>query len=163
MMNRLIGTFVFAMSFSITYGQDKVSIDQFSWLSGHWIGDGFGGVSEEVWSEPRGGSMVGLYRHLKDNGETNNFYEILTIYEDEGSIKLRLKHVNPDMTGWEEKDDFVNFPFVSIEEGKAVFKGLIYELTGPNTMQITLTLSNKDKKWDEVFTFKRTENFPNTD
>ena len=142
----------------VSSAQEKVSIEQFAWLSGHWIGDGFGGVSEEVWSEPRGGSMVGLYRHLADG--KNNFYEILTIYEDEGSIKLRLKHVNPDMTGWEEKDEYVNFPFVSAEEGKAVFKGLIYELTGPDTMKITLTLRDKEKTWDEIFTFKRTKDYP---
>jgi len=152
----LITTFIFTGFFSLA--QDKVSIVQFSWLTGHWIGDGFGGVSEEIWSEPRGGSMIGLYRHL-NKGE-NNFYEIFSLYEDEGGITFRLKHFNPDMVGWEDKEDFVEFPFISVEEGKAVFNGLIYELTNPDTMIITLTLHNKEKTWDEVFTFKRSKSFP---
>lgn len=29
------------------------------WLEGHWLGDGLGGVSEEIWSPPRGGVMMG--------------------------------------------------------------------------------------------------------
>ena len=102
--------------------------------------------------------MVGLFRHL-NKGE-NNFYEIFSLYEDEGSITFRLKHFNPDMKGWEEKDDFVEFPFISADENKAVFEGLIYELTEPNTMLITLTLHSKGKTWDEVFTFKRSKPFP---
>jgi len=144
-------------SFAIQ-AQDKVSIDQYAWLTGHWIGDGFGGVSEELWSEPKGGVMLGLFRHL-DEGE-NNFYEFITLTEEDSVVKLRLKHFNPDMKGWEEKEDFVEFPFVSVEEGKAVFKGLSYELTGPDSMKITLTLKNKEKTWDEVFSFKRTKDFP---
>ena len=145
------------ISFSAA-AQNKTSIDEFSWLTGHWIGDGFGGVSEEIWSEPKGGSMVGLFRHL-DKGE-NNFYEIFSLYEDGDGITFRLKHFNPDMIAWEDKEDFVNFEFISVEEGKAVFKGLIYELKDTDTMIVTLTLHSKEKVWDEVFTFKRSESFP---
>jgi len=28
---------------------------------------------------------------------------MLTLIEVEGSVEMRLKHMNPDMTGWEEK------------------------------------------------------------
>lgn len=135
--------------------QEKISINQFAWLTGHWVGDGFGGVSEEVWSQPMGGAMIGTYRHLSEG--KNNFYEFMQINEENGSIKLRLKHFNPDMKGWEEKEDFVDFPFISVEEGKAVFKGLIYELVNENSMKISLELHNKEKTWTEVFNFKRKE------
>ena len=158
MKRSLTITAIFFATIIQSEAQEKVTIDQFAWLTGHWIGDGFGGVSEEIWSEPRGGSMIGLYRHLKE-GE-NNFYEIFSLYEDEGSITFRLKHFNPDMKGWEEKDDFVEFPFISVEDGKAVFNGLIYELTDPDTMIITLKLHSKEKTWEEVFTFKRSKTFP---
>ena len=102
--------------------------------------------------------MIGVFRHL-DQGE-NNFYEIFSLYEDEGSITFRLKHFSPDLIAWEDKEDFVQFPFISVEEGKAVFKGLIYKLTDTNTMTVTLTLHNEEKTWDEVFTFRRSTEYP---
>jgi len=112
---------LFSSSFAIN-AQSRVSIDQFSWLTGHWVGDGFGGVSEEVWSQPTEGAMIGTYRHMSDG--KNNFYEFMQINEENGSIKLRLKHFNADMKGWEEKEDFVDFQFISVDKNKAIFKGL---------------------------------------
>ncbi len=157
-MKKILTVLCLVLISFITEAQEKISINQFSWLTGHWIGDGFGGESEEIWSEPKAGSMVGLFRHI-DKGE-NNFYEIFSLYEDEGSITFRLKHFNPDMIAWEDKEDFVQFPFIAVEEGKATFKGLIYELTDADTMIVTLTLHNDDKTWDEVFTFRRSKDYP---
>ena len=39
-----------------------VTIGQFSWLTGYWVGDGFGGVGEEMWSQPLANTMVGTFR-----------------------------------------------------------------------------------------------------
>ena len=132
---------------------ERVAIDQFAWLTGHWVGDGFGGVSEEMWTEPKGGAMLGIYRHLKEG--QNNFYEFIQLSEEDGTVRLRLKHFNPDMTGWENKEDYVEFPFVSVEPDKAVFKGLVYERVADGGMKVTLTLHDKEKTWEEVFTFKK--------
>src|SRR5687768_11650964 len=46
-----------------------------AWLRGAWEGEGLGGVSEEIWSEPRGGVMMGMYRSLKQDQPV--FYEFL--------------------------------------------------------------------------------------
>ena len=78
-----------------TIGQN---ISDFGWLTGHWIGDGFGGISEEIWSPPKGGTMMGSYRHL-DKSENVNFYEFMVIVEENDTIKLKLKHFNTDLTG----------------------------------------------------------------
>jgi hypothetical protein len=77
-------------------------VTDFGWLTGRWTGEGLGGRIEEVWSPPDGGAMVGYFRLVKDDKPV--FYEILTLIEIEGSVEMRLKHVNPDMTGWEDKD-----------------------------------------------------------
>ncbi len=90
-----------------------------------------------------GGAMLGTYRHLSDG--KNNFDEFMQINEEDRSIKLRIKHFNPDMKGWEEKENFVDFPFVSVENGKAVFKGLTYERVDENSMKISLELHDKEK------------------
>ncbi|MEQ9423576.1 MAG: DUF6265 family protein [Cyclobacteriaceae bacterium] len=158
MKKHSITVLLILLTTSLTFGQDKVSIEDFAWLSGHWIGDGFGGVSEEIWGEPMAGTMVGLFRHLNDGKP--NFAEFFQINEEGDSIRFRLKHFNPDMTGWETKEDYVEFPFISVEPGKAVFKGLTYELVSENQMVVTLKLRNKERQWEEVFTFNRSEPFP---
>src|SRR5262245_12483299 len=60
-----------------------------AFLTGHWSGNGLGGTFEEIWTAPKNGVMVGMYRGLKDGGDPS-FYELLTIRETAGTIELRL-------------------------------------------------------------------------
>lgn len=113
----------------------------FSWLVGRWHGEGLGGVIEEVWSEPAGGAMVGYFR-LVQNGKPS-FYEIMTLVEAENSVEMRLKHVNPDMTGWEEKADFVTFRLVRQDASGAYFEGLTFRRTDPDRIDGYLALRNR--------------------
>lgn len=128
-------------------------ITDFKWLVGNWVGNGFGGVSQEAWTEPTVNSMVGVYKHYKDEKPT--FYEFMNICVTDGKISLRLKHFNPDMKGWEEKEGFVEFPFVSASATKINFKGLSYELVEDNKMEVRLRLKQGDKVNTEVFKFER--------
>ncbi|HEX2445685.1 MAG TPA: DUF6265 family protein, partial [Vicinamibacterales bacterium] len=77
------------------------AIADMAWLAGRWVGEALGGASEEIWSEPRAGAMMGMYRLVRDGKPI--FYELLTIVEENGTLMLRLKHFNADLTGWEEK------------------------------------------------------------
>jgi hypothetical protein len=47
--------------------------------------------------------MVGPYRGLKTDGSPV-FNELLLLREEKGSLMVRLKHFDPDLIGWEEKD-----------------------------------------------------------
>ena len=96
--------------------------DDMAWLAGRWSGEALGGVSEEIWSAPRGGAMMGMYRLVREGKPV--FYELCTIVEENGSLVLRLKHFNPDLTGWEEKTRTVDFPLVAIEGGAFHFEGM---------------------------------------
>src|SRR5690606_36146300 len=89
------------------------TIDRVAWLAGRWVGEGLGGVSEEIWSPPAGGAMMGSYRLLKDGAPV--FYEMFLLVEEKGTLILKVKHFAPDFTGWEEKSEFVDFPLVAIE------------------------------------------------
>src|SRR5262245_23782287 len=62
------------------------------WLAGHWEGEAFGGRNEELWAEPAGANMAGMYRLVK--GDKTIFYELMTVVEDGGSLLFRLKHFN---------------------------------------------------------------------
>jgi len=59
----------------------KASVEDVSWIAGHWKGVAFGGVTEEVWTSPLGGSMMGSFKLVVDN--EINFYELMTISKED--------------------------------------------------------------------------------
>ena len=124
-------------------------IDDYSWLVGHWKGEGFGGVSEEMWSPPADGTMMGMFRQLDHDKLV--FYEFLLLDEN----GLRLKHFHPDLKGWETKDEYVTFEMVEFSKNKLVLKGLEFELIEPNKMEIRLRMKYGDEMKTEVFKMKR--------
>ena len=125
-----------------------------AWLEGHWVGDGLGGVSEETWSPPRAGVMMGTYRLVKDGKAV--FYEFLLLTEENGTLAMKLKHFNPDFSGWEEKAAFVTFKLVAIEPRAVHFDGLSYVREGEDELRIYLLLRDKDGTVrEELFTMRR--------
>lgn len=162
--------FLFATLDDIGFGQDKhtdntlkleggkksenASATDMAWLSGGWAGTGLGGISEEIWSRPSGGVMMGTYRLIKDGKPA--FYEMLLLIETEGTIVLRLKHFHPNFVGWEEKDKSVDFKFVKKDRNRMYFSGLTFERKGNRELSIFLALKQKDGTLkEEVFTMKR--------
>lgn len=125
------------------------------WLAGTWEGEGLGGSVDEVWSEPAGGAMVGYFRLVRDGKPV--FYEIMTLIETAGSVEMRLKHVNPDMTGWEEKSDFVTFRLVRQDEGGLYFEGLTFRRDGADRIEMFLALRDRATGTfrEEKFVYRR--------
>jgi uncharacterized protein DUF6265 len=113
-----------------------------AFLVGHWTGDGLGGIFEEVWTAPKQGVMVGLYRGLKADGSPV-FNELLLLREEKGSLMVRLKHFDPDLIGWEEKSQVVTMPFVAKRDGVMHFDGMAFKVTGPDTLTVYLAIENK--------------------
>lgn len=131
-------------TFKLAEGQmsAKATIADISWLSGAWSGTGLGGVSEETWSKPNNGVMVGTYRLIINNKPI--FYEMMWMMEVEGSLILRLKHFSPELVGWEEKDKTVDFKFVDRQGDRMRFSGLTFEKVGDKKLNIYLALRQKD-------------------
>ena len=117
------------------------TLQDMAWFAGHWIGSGLGGECEETWSRPAAGAMMGMFRLLKDGKVV--FYEFLTLIEHEGSLLLKLKHFNPDLTGWEEKADFMKFRLLKLEPEAAYFEGLTFKRVGRDKLEIFLAIRNR--------------------
>lgn len=133
---------------------EKATLADVSWLIGSWSGIGLGGVSEEIWSRPADGAMMGTYRLVKD-GKTV-FYEFMLLTETEGTILLRIKHYHPNFVGWEDKDKSVDFKFVKTEGDRVYFSGLTFERKGKKGLNIYLALRQKEGGVrEEVFNMKR--------
>ncbi|EAQ28432.1 hypothetical protein NAP1_12573 [Erythrobacter sp. NAP1] len=100
------------------------TLEQMDWLVGQWVGDGIGGApAMESWLPPSGGTMVGTFVQQNEDGGIQ-FTEHLYLMEEEGTLVLRLKHFNADLTGWEEKDGMLTFRLVAMEECAAYFHAL---------------------------------------
>jgi len=142
------------LKLSEAQASEKATIADAAWLSGSWRGTGLGGVSDETWSRPEGGIIVGTYRLFKDGKPV--FYEMMWLLEVDNTIILRLKHFNPDLTGWEEKDKTVDFTFIKKDGKRLYFSGLTYEQASKDELNIYLALRQRDGTLkEEVFRMKR--------
>lgn len=125
-----------------------------SWMTGSWTGNALGGVTEEVWTAPSGGTMLGMFRLTKNSKPV--FYELVTLTEEGGSLIMRLKHFNPNMTGWEEKDKVVEFRFLGKKDGLIHFEGMAFKPEGKDAFTVYLAIEYKDGSIkEETFRYTR--------
>ncbi len=131
----------------------RAKLDQLAFMVGAWEGEAFGGRFEEVWSAPSVGTMTGTFKLIHD--EKPSMYEFEIIVEDEGSLAIRLKHFNADLSAWEEKAEFVEFPLVKLNEEGAFFAGLTYRRIGPDELGVFLAMKTKVGVREERLTYRR--------
>jgi len=129
------------------------SLEDLSWMVGSWSGEAFGDRFEEVWNPPSAGSMVGMFKLLSDDQVA--FYELMLIVAEEGSLSLKVKHFHGDFTAWEDKEDYVTFRLVKIEEEAVYFSGLTFHRISDDEIHAYLALKNEDKTWEEKLTYHR--------
>ncbi len=115
---------------------------------GRWVGEGFGAVVEEVMSPPAGNAMIGHFRMVGKDGPS--FYEMVQIREENGSLVYRVKHFHPDLKGWEERDNTVDFRLVAAEREALYFDGLTIKRTGPDEVTHWVRIKAKDGTVDEA-------------
>lgn len=129
-------------------------LEHISWISGIWKGEAFGGQTEEYWSMPSAGSMIGTFKLVNNNKVS--FYEFLIIREIEDSLILQLKHFNEDLKGWETKDETVDFPLKEITQNKVIFGGITFEKINDNEMDVFVKMKQKNGTIETLkFNFKK--------
>ncbi len=130
-------------------------LSELDWLVGRWVGTGLGGECEEVFLPPRNDLMTGAFRYAR-NGPLV-FSEFFSFVQTEGGVVLKLRHLHPDFTGWEDKDHSVTFPLVKLEKHAAYFGGLTYQLTDDGMLNVWVAMRNRNtQEIGEVpFEFRR--------
>ena len=150
---------------SVIYAQDLVNtlelrpdessptatLDQVSWIEGYWKGEAMGGQTEEIWSRPMGGSMMGSFKLVYEH--EIQFYEIMTISEMDETLIMRLKHFHADLKGWEEKDQTVDFKLVKITPDKVFFDGLTFEKISETEMNVYVIFEDDGKRSEGKFNY----------
>ena len=129
------------------------TIEDFAWMAGQWRGEGFGGICEEIWAEPLGGSMVGLFRLVKE-GELV-FSEHMMLVQDPEGIVLKVKHFTPEFVAWEDKEGAIRFRLEELRPNHAVFKGLRIRRTGPSLEIVLRMKDSSGQARDETLTLRR--------
>ena len=124
-----------------------------AWVQGHWRGEAFGGLAEEIWGPPLGGSMMFVFKLAKEG--TVSFYELGHIIEKDGSLVMQLKHFDGQLNGWEEKDGTVDFPLVRLEKDKVYFEGLTMERIGRDRMNVHVLIEENGQSEEVLFAYKR--------
>ncbi|MBS0186978.1 MAG: hypothetical protein JSS51_02845 [Planctomycetes bacterium] len=86
--------------------QVDATIAEAGFLAGRWqaaMGPQKDSFAEEIWSEPNGKNMIGMFRWNDSNG-VSDVQEIISITEENGTLLLRLRHQNAAAIAWEDKD-----------------------------------------------------------
>ena len=129
------------------------TLEDASLLVGFWSGTGFGQKIEETWNPPSAGSMVGLFKLYGDDGVT--LYDIMLITVEDGTLSLKVKHFNADFTAWEDKEDFVNFRLVKLEENALHFGGLSFYRNGDDKLDAYIVMRNGEELTEHHLQYTR--------
>ncbi len=136
------------LSFTEGASSPKADLSAAEWIVGHWQGAAFGGLAEEIWSPPLGGSMMFVFKHVVDNKV--NFYEIGHIQQVGETLLMQLKHFHGNLKGWEEKDETIDFKLIKIEEGKLYFDGLTFERVSETAMNVYVVVGEENGSTQEM-------------
>ena len=83
-------SFTYAQNNTLKFTENSVSpeakLSDVSWIAGHWKGEAFGGITEEIWSPPLGDSMMFSFKLVVDQKVV--FYEIVKSAKFEGAKKI---------------------------------------------------------------------------
>ena len=133
----------------------KGQLKDLVWLVGSWQGTAFDRQFEEVWNPASAGSMMGMWK-LFDKDKNVDFYELMLIKEEGDGLVLLVKHFNADFTAWEEKDDFVKFRLVNLEEKAVHFSGLSFYQQNKDKIDGYIVMKHKDgSKTEHKLTYVR--------
>ncbi len=133
----------------------KATLADVSWIAGHWIGEAFGGITEEIWSPPLGDSMMFIFRLITE--DKVQFYEIGHIQQVGESLILRLKHFHGNLEGWEEKDEVVDFKLVKVATDRVYFDDFTFERISENEINLYVVILDDGGNKEEVkFNYKKT-------
>ncbi len=78
------------------------TLANFAWLAGEWHGTWGPRLALEAWTPPHAGVMLGSFQ-LSENGKTL-VLEVFTLTEEDGTLKLHIRHFTPSLVAWEKQD-----------------------------------------------------------
>lgn len=151
-MKRFLSLIALAFLFSATLAQEVKTLNEgeqpangniqdLEWVVGYWEGPGLGGECEEVWLPAKDGQMMGTFRFW--NKGNLLFSEFFHLIQDGESLTLKLKHFGADLSGWEEKEEWVEFKLIEMGENVLYLDGLTMKRIG-DQMKVWVSMGSKN-------------------
>ncbi|WP_051437445.1 DUF6265 family protein [Olleya marilimosa] len=131
----------------------KANLSQVSWIAGHWKGEAFGGITEEIWSPPLGDSMMFSFKLINDGKVI--FYELGGIRQVDDTLIFQLKHFGNDFKGWEEKDETVDAKLIKIDNNRAYFDQFTFERISETEINIYVVIEENGQTEEVKFNYKK--------
>lgn len=136
------------------------TLNDLSFLEGHWKGTYNGGPIEAGWTAPEGSNIMGYIRMIKDDKPA--LYEVFAFEQGEKGPIARVKHFKPGLIALEEKAVSDTYNFIEAKKNQALFEKddvsvrIIYERRSQNQLVIQRG-KMEDNKWVfmDLFIFNR--------
>jgi len=137
----------------------KVRVVDLAWMAGTWTSSNEKeGSSEEIWTAPANGTMIGMFRTTSAGKPP--LFEFLILEDDEQGVVKRFKHFR---AGYQEVDkEPWTLRATNVSENKVVFqamtegklKSIIYERQG-NRMNVTVNTTRDGKPFQIPIVLER--------
>lgn len=134
--------------------EERIELSDLGWLQGCWEGTGFGNRVGECWMSAPDGRLTGVFQMIDADGH-QTMSEIFVLDDFEDGPALRLKHFHADLTGWEEREEFMVFPLRETGAGFARFEGLNYSLAEDGRLIVELVVSRGGESSLQRLEFER--------
>lgn len=141
------------LSFEEGMTSPESNLQNITWLTGHWKGEAFGGIAEEIWSPPLGGVMTFTFRLVADGAIS--FYEFGHILELDNTLILQLKHFDGNLNGWEEKNETIDFKLVKVEDDRLFFDDFTIERISDKEINMYVLIEDDTIESEIKFNYHR--------
>ncbi len=136
-------------------------LEKLSWMSGTWHTQQGADDLVEIWSEPLGDSMMGVFRWVKSGKVW--IYELVTISQDDDQVVFRLRHFDRKLVAWEEKNESLTYTMTTQGDREVIFENperqaprrFVYRLEGKDTLIVRVEGYSKGKLDVDEFRFQR--------
>lgn len=150
----------FLLLTTLAQAQTTGTLNDISFLEGHWLGTYNGGPIEASWTAPAGNNIMGYIRMIKDDKPA--LYEVFAFEQTEKGPVALVKHFKPGLIALEEKAVSDRYNFIEAKKNQALFEKddisvrIIYERRTQNQLVIQRG-KMEDNKWVfvDLFVFNR--------
>jgi hypothetical protein len=97
----------------------KSTLSDFAWLEGKWSGSWGPRIAEQIWTPPRAGQMLGLFRAVENNNTL--VIELFSLSETPHGVELRFRHFTPALVPWEQAGA-TTMKLTSLDTKAAIFE-----------------------------------------
>lgn len=133
-------------------GSPDALLEDVAWIAGHWRGEAMGAMTEEIWSPPLGGSMMGSFKLAGPDSVV--FYELMHIQQQGQTLLLQIRHFSGNFFAWEDKEETVDFRLVEITENKVVFDGLTFRRISDEEMIVYVQIGEGNEVSEVGFEYR---------